>query len=81
MNFISFPGDCDWLNGSLSGCVYNADKEVTKLVTEVYSMSAWSNPLHPDVFPGLRKMEAEVVHMGIRMFNGGPQACGTVIIF
>lgn len=23
-------------------------------------------------------MEAEIVQMGIRMFNGGPKACGTV---
>lgn len=47
-------GDCDWKAGSLSGCVYNADDDVTKLVTEVYGMSAWSNPLHPEVFPGIR---------------------------
>nr|CAG4634753.1 EOG090X051L [Alona affinis] len=71
-------GDCDWEAGSLSGCVYNADKEVTKLVTQIYGMSAWSNPLHPDVFPGIRKMEAEIVQMGIRMFHGGPNACGTM---
>lgn len=41
----------------MSGCVYNADDEVTKLVTEVYGLSAWSNPLHPDVFPGIRYLK------------------------
>nr|CAG4641652.1 EOG090X051L [Eurycercus lamellatus] len=71
-------GDCDWKAGGLSGCVYNVDEEVTKLVTEVYGLSAWTNPLHPDVFPGIRKMEAEVIQMGLRMFNGGPTACGTM---
>ena len=28
---------------------------------QVYEMMAWANPLHPDAFPGLRKMEAEIV--------------------
>jgi sphinganine-1-phosphate aldolase len=41
-------------------------------------MSAWTNPLHPEVFPGIRKMEAEIVQMAIDMFNGGNDACGTV---
>lgn len=41
-------------------------------------MSAWTNPLHPDVFPGIRKMEAEIVQMAIDMFHGGSDACGTV---
>ncbi len=71
-------GDCDWKAGGLSGCVYNVDPEVTTLVTQVYGMSAWTNPLHPEVFPGIRKMEAEIVQMAIDMFNGGNDACGTV---
>nr|CAG4646217.1 EOG090X051L [Macrothrix elegans] len=71
-------GECDWKGGSMSGCVYNADQTVTQIATEVYGMSAWTNPLHPDVFPGIRKMEAEIVQMGINMFHGGPTACGTM---
>ena len=31
-------------------------------VTQVYGMAAWTNPLHSDAFPGLRKMEAEVLN-------------------
>ena len=34
---------------------------LTKLMTEVYGLAAWTNPLHPDTFPGVRKMEAEVI--------------------
>lgn len=45
---------------------------------QAYSMFAWTNPLHPEVFPDVRKMEAEVVRMTCSMFNGGPQSCGTV---
>lgn len=43
---------------------------------------ALSNPLHPDVFPSVRKMEAEVVSMVLDMFNGTEaesgrgEACG-----
>ncbi len=36
---------------------------LTSLMTDVYGMAAWTNPLHPDAFPGIRKMEAEIVRM------------------
>ena len=46
-------------------------------MTNVYGMSAWSNPLHPDTFPGIRKMEAEIVRMCCSLFNGDPNtSCG-----
>ena len=44
----------------------------------MYEKFAWTNPLHPDVFPDVRKMEAEVVRMTCDMFNGGPETCGSV---
>ena len=50
---------------------------LTDLMTNVYGMSAWSNPLHPDTFPGIRKMEAEIVRMCCDLFNGNPStSCG-----
>ena len=45
---------------------------------QVYGQFAWTNPLHADVFPDIRKMEAEVVRMTCNMFNGGSDSCGTV---
>ena len=36
-----------------------------------------SNPLHPDVFPAIRKMEAEVVAMCLRMYNNPTGAGAT----
>lgn len=37
-----------------------------------------SNPLHPDVFPGVRKMEAEVIAMTLSLFHADSQrGCGT----
>lgn len=35
--------------------------------SEAYRMFSVSNPLHPDVFPGVRKMEAEIVAMVRRL--------------
>jgi len=71
-------GDADWKNGSESGTVYNGNTKLTELMTKVYGMTAWSNPLHPGTFPGIRKMEAEVVRMACQMFNGGPESCGCI---
>ena len=53
-------------------------KVKTNYSSQVYSQFAWSNPLHADVFPDVRKMEAEVVRMTCNLFNGGPDTCGTV---
>lgn len=43
-------------------------------------MTSYTNPLHPDVFPGVSKMEAEVVRITAKLFHGGPNACGTVSV-
>ncbi len=68
----------DWKNGLLSGCVYGADDNVTDLVTKAYHKFAWSNQMHADVFPDIRKMEAEVVRMTTELYHGGQEACGTM---
>ena len=62
----------------MSGAVYNYNIEANKLFTDVYGLFASTNPLQPDVFPGIRKMEVEVIEMCVDMFHGGPNACGTV---
>lgn len=69
-------GSIAWDEGSCSGIIYAADKELDSLMTDVYSEFTWSNPLHPDVFPGVRKMEAEVVRMVANMYNGDKESCG-----
>lgn len=71
-------GDMDWRNGAMSGTVYNSSKEVADLIVKVYGMAAYTNPLHPDAFPGLRQMEVEVVRMACNMFNGPPSSAGCV---
>lgn len=70
--------EVDWKQGACSGTVYSGDDHLTQLMSKVYSMFAWTNPLHADVFPDVRKMEAEVVRMTCAMFNGGPKTCGSM---
>lgn len=77
-NLQSLANDDQWKNGMVSGALYNCSKELTQLNTEVYGKFAWTNPLHPDLFPHTRKMEAEVVQWTINFFNGGKEARGTM---
>ena len=71
------PTKIDVNKGRVSGAVYWGGEELTRLTTYVYERFAWTNPLHPDLFPGLRRMDAEIVAMVVRMYNGGADACGT----
>jgi len=59
--------------------VYNdGNVEHAQLLKQVFELYAYSNPLHPDVFPGCRKMEAETIRMVADLYNGGPDTCGTM---
>lgn len=71
-------GAYDWQNGSVSGAVYHVSQEISKVACDAYSLTAYTNPLHADVFPGINKMEAEVVRMAINLFHGDDDCCGTV---
>ncbi|CAG7829097.1 unnamed protein product [Allacma fusca] len=71
-------GSYRWENNHVSGTVYHGGKELTELNTKVFSLATWTNPLHPDVFPGVCKMEAEVVQMASELFHGNDRTCGTV---
>jgi len=71
-------GTIDWKKGWVSGALYNCNQELTSLTNKVYGMCTWTNPLHADVFPHIRKMEAEVVSWCVGLFNGGKEVCGTM---
>lgn len=64
--------------GFISGAVYTGDQELKDLMAEVYRQYSYSNPLHPDIFPDVRKMEAEVVRMCLNLFNGDENTCGVM---
>lgn len=65
-----------WEDGRVSGAVYHGGDELIRLQTEAFGKFTVSNPIHPDVFPGVRKMEAEIVAMVLSLFNGPPGAVG-----
>lgn len=66
-----------WEEGYVSGAVYHGEQDLIKLQTEAFGTFTVANPIHPDVFPGVRKMEAEVVSMVLALFNAPPGAAGT----
>jgi sphinganine-1-phosphate aldolase len=49
-----------------------------KVIVAAYQKYCVSNPLHPDVFPAIRKMEAEVVAMCLKMYNAPPEGAGAM---
>ncbi|GAA55654.1 sphingosine-1-phosphate lyase 1 [Clonorchis sinensis] len=67
-----------WNEGFASGSVYPKDSTLADLSSRVFKEFIWTNPLHPDLFPDVRRMEAEVVRMCLSMFHGDGDACGTM---
>ncbi|KAL7281568.1 hypothetical protein ACG7TL_004885 [Trametes sanguinea] len=66
----------DWRNGKVSGAVYHGGEDMQKVIIAAMERYCVSNPLHPDVFPAVRKMEAEIVAMVLKMYNN-PNGAGT----
>ncbi|KAF2689627.1 sphingosine-1-phosphate lyase-like protein [Lentithecium fluviatile CBS 122367] len=65
-----------WEDGRVSGAVYHGGDDLIRLQTEAFGKFTVSNPIHPDVFPGIRKMEAEIVAMVLSLFNAPAGAVG-----
>ncbi|OCF45133.1 sphinganine-1-phosphate aldolase [Kwoniella heveanensis CBS 569] len=55
--------------GRVSGAVYHGGEELNAVINEAMASFVVTNPLHPDVFPGVRKMESELVSMVLNLFN------------
>ncbi|KAF9526574.1 pyridoxal phosphate-dependent transferase [Crepidotus variabilis] len=67
-----------WKKGKLSGAVYHGGDELSSIIITAYSRYCVSNPLHPEVFPAVRKMEAEIVSMVLKMYCAPDSAAGTM---
>eukprot|EP01101_Sappina_pedata_P008693 TRINITY_DN4872_c0_g1_i1.p1 TRINITY_DN4872_c0_g1~~TRINITY_DN4872_c0_g1_i1.p1 ORF type:complete len:565 (+),score=202.02 TRINITY_DN4872_c0_g1_i1:13-1707(+) len=78
VEFCLAKGKINWNDGKVSGSVYYGDNSASNVVEEALRTFSIANPLHPDLFPGVRKMEAEVVAMVVKMFNGDAACCGTM---
>jgi len=51
-------------------------EELNQIINEAFANFLVSNPLHPDVFPGVRKMEAELVQSVLKLYVC---VCGAVL--
>lgn len=67
----------EWDKGRVSGAVYHGGNDLLDLQSIAYKKYSIANQLHPDVFPGVRKMESEVVSMVLKLFNAPESACGS----
>lgn len=65
-----------WEEGRVSGAVYHGGSELGEVQREAWGRFSVANPIHPDVFPGVRKMEAEVVSMVLSLFNAPQDGAG-----
>lgn len=66
-----------WEDGRVSGGVYHGGDDLAAIQTEAYGLFSIANQLHPDVFPGVRKIESETVSMVLKLYNAPESGCGT----
>ncbi|KAF8487868.1 hypothetical protein F5888DRAFT_1624064, partial [Russula emetica] len=71
------PLHTDYREGKLSGAVYHGGDDMEKVHVAAFQRYCVSNPLHPDVFPAIRKMEAEIIVICLRMYNNPTGAGAT----
>lgn len=66
------------LNKRISGGIYLEDEKCKKLMKLACSKYLLSNPLHPDLFPELTRMEAEIIKMIGGLFKLPDNGSGTL---
>ena len=62
----------------MSGTTFTDDPEISRLCQFTYSKYMLYNPLHSDVFRSLRKMEAEIIHMTLSLYNAPTDGSGVL---
>lgn len=63
-----------WKKGGCSGCVYHGDEAHLLLLSQVYHSYSVANPLHPEVWPSIRDMEAQIISMTGHLMGLGGEA-------
>jgi glutamate/tyrosine decarboxylase-like PLP-dependent enzyme len=71
-------GDAKWRDGKTAVYVFNAGEDVAQVQKEAYTMYMSENGLGPLAFPSLKKMEEEVVGMGLWLLHGDENCCGNI---
>lgn len=70
-----------WDEGKASGAVYHGGQHHIKFLNKVYGLFSQTNPIHSDIWPGINRMEAEVISMVSDMLGSqksGSDVCGTL---
>jgi sphinganine-1-phosphate aldolase len=63
----------------MTGCLYAREDEAgMDLIREFSKRYLYANPLHFEIFPSAMQMEAELISMTAKLFNGNEDACGIV---
>lgn len=65
-------------SSAVSGALYLPNDAHKELLDAAFCLYSASNPLHFDVYPSLRQMEAEVISMVASMLGGGPSGNSSV---
>jgi len=71
-------GDAKWREGKTAVYVFNAGEDVARVQKEAYTMYMSENGLGPAAFPSLKKMEEEVIQMGLGLLHGPDSADGAI---
>lgn len=70
--------DLAWKKGRAFSYVYYAEAAITETLKKAYLEYFSENALNPSAFPSLRKMEIEVIHMCLSLFEAPEQAVGSM---
>lgn len=65
----------------VSGAIYVTGTDLEDLLCNVYRIHSMTSPLHPDVFPSVRQLEAEVISICGRLLdpqNNAKNICGAM---
>ncbi|MGB5950012.1 MAG: aspartate aminotransferase family protein [Parvibaculum sp.] len=71
-------GDVKWRDGKTAVYVFNAGPDVERVQKEAYTLFMSENGLGPLAFPSLKKMEDEVVSMGLSLLHAPEGAAGNI---
>lgn len=70
--------DADWRSARTAVYVFNAGEDVLQVAKEAYALYQSENALGPLAFPSLKRMEDEVVGMGLSLLHAPPGARGNI---
>jgi sphinganine-1-phosphate aldolase len=67
-----------WSCGKISGGIYGQEEEKVDLAAKAIHLYMMANPLHADIFPGIRQIESEIVQMTVDLYQGGSTVVGSI---